>query len=322
MAYSFTHKVGLALAALFVTAVLILASSTTVSAGQVMVIHRFGNPIRVLTEPGFHWHLPVPIETAHAVDCRLHTTPSGQHTVQVGDGSMFIVEAAVLWRVPQDADRVRQFLRSIDNKPNAMAQQLRSLTGSALQTIAGQYHLEDLLNVEQVRIEEFENHLAQTIRKQSTSTYGIQVDDVFIERFLVPEAMHKATLAAMIKEREVLAEQRRSQGLQEAGTILAEAKSDARQIIAAAKTEAAQTIARAQEQAASEQASIYQQDPELYQFLRELMVLSETLGKRTTLILRTDTGPLLHLRETSTPAAPPVSTLRPQGSQTPVSNMP
>jgi membrane protease subunit HflC len=52
----------------FIVAALALAAAVTaacvvmVEAGQAVVVTRFGNPVRVVTQPGLSWHLPVPIE--------------------------------------------------------------------------------------------------------------------------------------------------------------------------------------------------------------------------------------------------------------------
>ena len=70
-----------------------------VRSGEAMVITRFGNPARVLLEPGLAWRLPLPFESAIPVDLRLRTTSSGLQDVGTRDGLRIIVQAYVAWQV-------------------------------------------------------------------------------------------------------------------------------------------------------------------------------------------------------------------------------
>ena len=54
---------------------------------------RFGDPVRVLTEPGLAWKLPAPIEGTIPVDLRLRTTSSGLQDVGTRDGLRILVQA-------------------------------------------------------------------------------------------------------------------------------------------------------------------------------------------------------------------------------------
>jgi membrane protease subunit HflC len=80
------------LAVRFLVATLILAgaglaaSAILVSAGQAVVVTEFGDPVRVITEPGLAWKIPAPVETAIPVDLRLRTTSSGLQDVGTRDG--------------------------------------------------------------------------------------------------------------------------------------------------------------------------------------------------------------------------------------------
>src|ERR1700734_1784325 len=58
------------LAAICVVVAIAVGSFIQVQAGEATVVTRFGQPVRVLVEPGLAWRLPAPIEAAMPVDLR------------------------------------------------------------------------------------------------------------------------------------------------------------------------------------------------------------------------------------------------------------
>ncbi len=105
-------------AALILLAAIAAACIVMVPAGEAIVITRFGNPIRVVTQPGLAWKLPAPFETSIPIDLRLRTTATGLQDVGTRDGLRVLVQAYVAWQVPADPVEVRQFLRSVRNQPD------------------------------------------------------------------------------------------------------------------------------------------------------------------------------------------------------------
>jgi membrane protease subunit HflC len=283
----------------FVVATLILAGAglaacaVMVNAGQAVVVTEFGNPVRVLTQPGLAWKIPAPIETAIPVDLRLRTTSSGVQDVGTRDGLRILVQAFVAWRVPAEPEAITQFLRAVRGDPDEAARQLRSFVGSALQVTASSFDLADLVNTDpkKVRIAAFEAKLQGQIETQMRRTYGIAVGRVGIERLSLPETTLAATVARMRSERETVAAERTAEGLRAAAEIRSEASRDSRITVAEAQTEAAGIEAESRKQAAEIQAKAYSGDPELYMMLRSLDTLSAMIGPSTRLVLRTDAAP-------------------------------
>lgn len=111
----------LLVAALLVLFAVAAACLVQVRSGEAMVITRFGNPARVLLEPGLAWRLPLPFESAIPVDLRLRTTSSGLQDVGTRDGLRIIVQAYVAWQVQGDADNVQRFMRAVRNQPDEAA---------------------------------------------------------------------------------------------------------------------------------------------------------------------------------------------------------
>ena len=290
---------------------LLAATVLTVRAGSAAVITRFGDPVRVVTQPGLSWKLPAPIERTVDVDLRLHTTSSGIHGVLTKDGLSVEVQVWVAWKVPGTDETIRSFLRAVQNRPEEAGNQLRSRIGSAMQTVTSRYELSALLNTDpaKVQLSAYEAALRENIA-QANSTYGIEVTSVGIERLMLPETTVGATINRMAAERDTVAQAKKADGSRIAAEIRSTADRDARIAVAKANEEASTIEATARAEAAKIYGSAHQADPQLYAFLRSLDSLDQIVGTTTRLVLRTDAAPFRALVEIpgQAPAAGPAAT--------------
>ncbi len=300
------------------------SSQVMVAAGQALVVTRFGDPLRVLTQPGLAWKLPAPIEATIPVDLRLRTTSSGLQDVGTRDGLRVLVQAFLAWRVPADPGRIRQFMRAAGNDPDDAARQLRSFVGSALQITASNFDLADLVNTDpaHVQLAAFEQQLLQNVARQVLDIYGVEVQQVGVERLSLPAETLAATVARMRAERETVAAERTAEGLRAAAAIRSDAMRDARITVAQAHASAAEIEAQSRQKAAAIYAASYQRDPKLYMLLRSLDTVGAVVGPRTRLILRTDAAPFdvlvkgppgadVDQADTATPAPQPAAPVSP-----------
>ena len=297
----------LGVAGLVLLGAVAVACVVMVPAGEARVITRFGNPNRVVTEPGLAWKLPAPIESAIPIDLRLRTTSTGLQDVGTRDGLRVLVQAYVAWQVPADPQRVRQFLRSVRNQPDEAARQLRSFVSAAMHIISSNFDLADLVNMnaDQVRLDAFEKDLHDQVAQRMFDVYGIDIRQVGVERMTLPDETLAATVARMRAERETVAAERTAEGLRKAAAIRADADREARETVATAREQAARTEADAQQQAAKIYGDAYKGDPELYTTLRSLDTINQVVNRNTSLVLRTDAAPFRSLVE-----APNISPLR------------
>ncbi|HTP40455.1 MAG TPA: protease modulator HflC [Steroidobacteraceae bacterium] len=289
----FTPTLRIGIAALILLAAIAAACIVMVPAGEAGVITRFGNPTRVVTEPGLAWKLPVPFENSIPIDLRLRTTSTGLQDVGTRDGLRVLVQAYVAWQVPADPVRVRQFLRSVRNQPDEAARQLRSFVSAALHITSSNFNLADLVNIDasKVRLDAFEQQLREQVAPRMLEVYGIDIRQVGVERMTLPDETLAATVARMRAERETVAAERTAEGLRQASAIRADADRDAREVVATAREQAAKTEAGAQQAAARIYGAAYRGDPGLYTTLRSLDAISQVVNKNTSIVLRTDAAP-------------------------------
>jgi modulator of FtsH protease HflC len=296
------------LAAVVVAAAVLAGTAVMVGAGQAVVVSEFGAPVRVLTEPGLAWKLPAPLQDTTIVDLRLRTSSTGLNDVGTRDGLRILLQAYVAWQVPPDPDHIRQFLRAVRNDPDEAARQLRSFVGSALQVTASSFDFADLVNTDpaRLRLAAFEQRLQAQVEAQVLQTYGIQVREVGIEVLSLPDASLTATVARMRSERETVAAERTAAGRRAAAEVRSNAERDGRIVVARAHTQAADIEAQARREAAAIRTQAYLTDPQLYELLRSLDTLAQTVGPGTRLVLRTDAAPFSALMQApgAAPAAP------------------
>ena len=291
--HEFGSLLRIGVAGLILAAAIAAACIVMVPAGEAGVITRFGNPVRVVTEPGLAWKLPAPFESTILIDLRLRTTSTGLQDVGTRDGLRVLVQSYVAWQVPDDPQRVRQFLRSVRNQPDEAARQLRSFVSAALHITSSDFDLTDLVNIDssKVRLDVFERQLHDQVAPRMLAVYGIDIRQVGVERMTLPDETLAATVARMRAERETVAAERTADGLRQAAAIRADADRDAREVVAQAREQAAHTEADAQQAAAHIYAKAYQSDPGLYTTLRSLDSLTQVLGRNSSLVLRTDAAP-------------------------------
>ncbi|MET0657535.1 MAG: protease modulator HflC [Steroidobacteraceae bacterium] len=281
------------IAALLIAFAIATASLVQVRAGSATVVTRFGNPVRVLLEPGLAWRLPAPFESTIPVDLRLRTTSSGLQDAGTRDGLRIIVQAYVAWQVQKDGASVQRFMRAVQNQPDEAARQIRTFVGSALETTASGFDLSNLVNTDakSVRIDAFEAHLREQIEQQLLATYGVRVVQVGIERLTLPSVTLMATVDRMRAERETIATERTAAGKRQAAEIRSAAERDARILQADATIKAADIEAKSRVEAAAIYGRAYSGSPQLYNLLRSLDTLGTIVNPGTKLILRTDAAP-------------------------------
>jgi len=287
------------IAVVVVLSLVMSACMVLVSPGEAIVVTRFGDPVRVLTGAGVGLKLPLPIDNTIPVDLRLRTTSSGLHDVGTRDGLRLLIQAYVAWQVPDDSDHVRQFLRALRNQPEIAAEQLRSLTGSALEVTAASFDMASLVNTDQrkIRLAEFEDALRRRINEQALKVYGITVRQVGLERLTLPNQTLIATIDRMKAERSTVAAERAAEGTRLAAQIQSNADRDARVLVAQARADVADIEAKSRIEAAAIYKKAYTADPQLYTMLRSLDSLNTVLNSNTTVILRTDAAPFRALVE-------------------------
>lgn len=259
-----------------------------------MVVLRFGRPVVGRdTSPGLHFKWP--FETVWRVDNRIHCTDGAAGVVEevfTKDEKNIVVTVYVCWRV-SDSVRFLQSVKTID----AAERQLTTLLRSYKNGVFGRYEFGELINIDasRVRLVNIEAEIHAAVEQEAMKLYGVEITDVGIKHIGFPESVTMKILERMKAEREAEAQQVVAEGEAISMKIRAEADKQRESLLAAADGNAKKIRATADAETADYYA-VFQQNPELAEFLRKREALRKTLSQKTTLILDTDTVPFDLLR--------------------------
>lgn len=298
-------------AALLVIVALVAWGSTCahlVDETEYVVVTQLGRIVHVYDQTGeaaendrgLHWKLPWPIQTARGFDRRLQVMETPPMEMLTGDPNNtggdpknitnITIECYVCWRV---AD-VEQFLKAVQTIPTA-EDRLNERVGGALRSRIAQVPLSHLVSlpeegtsaggIEAVTQGVIEELTGGGSGQESVDRMGIELVDVRLKRFNLPEQNRDAVYGRMRTERQRIVTEYISEGDSEAAMIRSRAERHKQQILARAEAEAQRIRGRAEAEATRIYTQAHQQDPEFFQFVRALEAFEKLLNEKTTLVL-------------------------------------
>ena len=247
--------------AAFVVLIVIDACFFTVRQTETALVTQFGQPVRVITEPGLHAKIPL-VQTAIEFDRRLLDYESSPEEVILGDQRRLIVDTFTRYRITNPLE----YYQSVGPTEEGILGRLNSSVGSSLRRVIGRETLPDVLSNQRGRI-------MALIRDQvnhEMRNFGVDVVDVRIRRADLPQENTDAILARMRSERERVATEARAEGAEAAQRIRANADRDKTVLIADANAGADALRGQGENQAIATYADAYGRDPSFYATWRTL----------------------------------------------------
>jgi membrane protease subunit HflC len=245
---------------------------------QALVL-RFGEPIRVVTQPGLQYKVPF-VDTVIYIDKRILDLDNPAQEVIASDQKRLVVDAFARYRI---TDPLR-FYQSIGTIPAANSQ-LATILNSALRRVLGESTF-----IQVVRDER--SNLMGRIRDQlnrEAQNYGIDVVDVKIRRADLPEANSQAIFQRMQTERQREAAEIRAQGAEQAQRTRARADRDVAVLLAEANSKSEQVRGEGDGERNRIFASAYGRDADFFSFYRSMQAYEAGLkGGETRFLLAPD----------------------------------
>ena len=204
------------------------------------------------------------------------------------DKKNIILLCYAVWRV----DDPLLFHQSVGSMAGADTK-LDGLVTNSMISVLGRYDLSALVSTEpeDLHVDDIEGEVLQTASEAAVGKYGIAIEEIGFKRLSLPEGNIRYVFEQMRAERKQYAARFRAEGDREASKIRSETDLEAATIRAEARESAARIRGEAEAEAARIYAEAHKADPEFYRFLRSLDSLGRIVGKKTTVILRTDTEP-------------------------------
>jgi len=258
-----------------------------------VLVTTFGSPDRQITEPGFYFKWPVPIQRVHKFDSRMRVFQADIGETTTKGAVPVIVHTYIVWRI----DEPLAFFNSVGTVKEAESKLLSQVSDTQNKVI-GRHEFNDFVNndPEKIKFRQIEEEMLVEINRAVKGNYGIAISMIGIKQFKVSEDVSKEVFARMSSERSRRVEATIAQGNAEAVRIKTDADSKKTELLAAAQARA-KAIQGEGDAEAAKYYKMLEADPELAMFLRDIEALKKILEKRSTVVLSADTEPFKLLRQ-------------------------
>ena len=243
------------------------------------IVLQFGNPKRVLAEPGLKVKIPF-IQNVVFLDRRILSLDPQPEEVIASDQKRLIVDAYSRFKIVDPL----KFYISVGNEMVARSR-LATIINSRLRSVLGKHSLATLLSEERSK----QMAIIQEGVNTEAEKFGITIIDIRIKRADLPQANSEAIYKRMQTEREREAKQFRARGAEMAVTITSTADKEVTVILANANKQS--EIMKGEGDGIRNKifADAFGQDPEFFSFYRAMQAYETALiGGETSLILSPD----------------------------------
>lgn len=256
-----------------VVLLVLLSSLFTVHQTQQALVTQFGDPRRIITEPGLNWKIPF-IQSVIFIDRRVLDFDADAQEVILGDQKRLVVDSFARYRI---IDPLR-FYQTVGGVEATMRARLQPILNASLRRVLGEAPLFSILSADRSAL----MRGIQTDANARAENFGIEILDVRIRRADLPEENSQAIYLRMQTEREREARELRAQGAELGQRIRARAERERRVIIAEAEREAQITRGRGDAQQVRILADAYSTDPEFFEFHRTMRAYESALSDGST----------------------------------------
>ena len=277
---------GLVLVFVFVAA----QAAFTIGEWEQGMVVQFGNPKRIIQEPGLYFKIPG-VQNLVRFEKRILTTDAREAEYITLDKKRVLVDHVSRWRIEDPL----QFYRSVRDRIRAMAR-LDDIISARLRQEIATHNFLDL-------IRENREAIMAVVTKETRETakdFGIMVTDVRIKRLDLPAEVQASVFARMRAERERIAKRYRAEGEEQAQELRAGADREREVILATAYETGEKLKGEGDAEATSIYANAFGKDAEFYAFTRRLQAYEKILSKDTTLVLSSDSELLSYLQSPGT----------------------
>jgi membrane protease subunit HflC len=255
-----------------VVVVLVLSALFTVHQTQQALVLQFGDPKRVVQEPGLHVKLPF-VQNAVYIDRRVLDFDADSQEVILGDQKRLVVDAFARYRI---VDPLR-FYQSVGDEA-LLRGRIDTILDASMRRVLGEVPLFTVLSADRVA-------LMNRIRDQANQEarqFGIDILDVRIKHADLPAENAQAIYRRMQTEREREAKELRAQGAELAQRIRSRADRERRVIIAEAEKEGEIIRGEGDADAVRIFAEAVGRDVDFFTFYRSMQAYREALADDNT----------------------------------------
>ena len=243
------------------------------------IVLQFGDPKRIITNPGLNFKIPF-IQNVVFLDKRILNLDTPPEEVIASDQKRLIVDAFARFQIVDPL----KFYISVGNERVARSR-LSTIINSRIRSVLGTQRLQTLLSADRTN----QMSLIQDGVNNEAENFGIKIVDVRIKRADLPQANSEAIYKRMQTEREREAKEFRAKGAEMAAQITSTADKEVTVILANAEKTSQILKGEGDGKRNKIFADAFGRDPEFFAFYRAMQAYEKALiGGETSLILSPD----------------------------------
>jgi modulator of FtsH protease HflC len=243
------------------------------------IVLQFGNPKKIISEPGIKVKLPF-IQNVVYIDKRILNLDSPPEEIIASDQKRLIVDAFARFKIIDPL----KFYISVGNE-NVARSRLSTIINSRIRGVLGTQELSTLLSTDRTK----QMLVIKNDVNVEAKNFGIEIIDVRIKRADLPQANSEAIFKRMQTERQREAKEFRAEGAEIASKITSTADKDVAVILANANKQSQILRGEGDGQRNKIFAEAFNRDPEFFSFYRAMQAYEKALiGGDTSLILSPD----------------------------------
>ncbi|MEE9447882.1 MAG: protease modulator HflC [Arenicellales bacterium] len=236
------------------------------------LVFRFGEIIRVDTEPGIKFKMPF-VNSVQFYDDRIQTMDAEPQSYLTLEKKNLIVDSFVKWRI---RDVKEYYVRLGGSKLRARAR-LSKRVNDAIRDEIGKRSVKEVVSGDRVLIMD----LVREATDQEAAGLGIEVVDVRLKRVDLDPSISETVYRRMRAERERVAKELRAQGEEQAEIIRADADRQREILLAEAGKTAEETKGEGDAKATNVYATAFNQDKEFLKFYKSLDAYKNTFNSKS-----------------------------------------
>ena len=257
------------------------------------LVTTFGKPTRQITEPGWYFKWPAPIQNTYKFDSRMRVLEADTSETTTKGAVPIIVNTYVVWKIAEPLG----FFNAVGTI-NEAENKLRSQINDTQNRVIGRHGFGEFVNSDpsKIKFDEIQAEMLVDLQQAVKADYGIEIKTLGIKQLKISEDVTEKVFERMRAERNRRTLATIAEGAAQETKIISNAKSKETELMAAAEARA--KAIRGQGDA--EAAKFYKMldaDPELAMFLRDMEMLKATLNERTTIVFSADAEPFKWLKE-------------------------
>ena len=243
------------------------------------IVLQFGDPKKVISEPGLQVKIPF-IQNVVYLDRRILSLDPAPEEVIASDQKRLIVDAYARFKI---VDPLKFYISVGDER--VARSRLATIINSRIRSVLGKQSLATLLSEDRTK----QMAIIQEGVNAEAEKFGITIIDVRIKRADLPQANSEAIYKRMQTEREREAKEFRAKGAEMAVTITSTADKEVTVLLANAKKQSEIMKGEGDGQRNKIFAQAFGKDPEFFAFYRAMQAYENALiGGDTSLILSPD----------------------------------